>query len=340
MESADIPRFPYNKRIIFFDTETSGLNPEVHEILQLSYFVVDGATWEVLKKKDFYFPYPEDECRVSRRAIEINHLTKEFLSRRTISTRYDGLSQFYADLYTCQMAVAHNIRFDYDFIEHTASVEKVPRHAWPFMYCTMMETINVCQIEDSRRWGYKYPRLEELAKFLHINYNKDSLHDSFTDTALTLECFKRLHANNQLSACAYINYKKLDKPIENAEFLFPHQDPIRYLGKDAPPIIIHDELLATYNFYSKRVAYTLTEDIVKKTGLIWKLRDLGAHPTPNLINHSNIISDAIIISQEISPGNKKIFQQLSEFQRMNSHFPVFTFGAFLQYSNAFKKRLK
>ena len=42
-------------RIIFFDTETSGLSPENNEILQLAYLIADSKTWEIEVKFNYYF---------------------------------------------------------------------------------------------------------------------------------------------------------------------------------------------------------------------------------------------------------------------------------------------
>lgn len=186
-----LPPFPHNKRILFFDTETSGLNPGESEILQLSYIIVDGATWNILKEANFYFDYPEEEWRVSPSAIEVNHLTREFLSKQILTPRHEALTQFFADLQTCQLAVAHNIEFDQNHVEAAASINKILRRTWPTTYCTMKETTDICKIPFSNGgYGYKWPKLEELAKCLRIKCNKANLHNSLADTCLTLECFK------------------------------------------------------------------------------------------------------------------------------------------------------
>ncbi len=324
-----IPPFPHNKRILFFDTETSDLNPRVSEILQLSYIIVDGSTWNVLKETNFYFAYPEEEWCVSPKAIEVNHLTKEFLSKQKLTLRHEALTIFFTDLYTCQLAVAHNISFDCAHIEETACREKVLRHNWPLTYCTMLGTTNICQIPFSNGgMGYKWPKLEELANYLHVTFSQTSLHDSLADTRLTLECFKQLHANGQLDLYVYHNYLTLDSPIENAKELFPHQDATSYLGSDAPNIIIHDEILSTYNFVRKLVAYTIPEEMVGKTHIRAILQKAGGFWTSSFISQSGIIADALIISHDITPSNRHIFQQVADYQQTHPDFPVFTLEAF------------
>ena len=47
-------------RVLIFDTETSGLNPQWNVILQLSYQIVDSDSWATIKTVNHYFPWPEN----------------------------------------------------------------------------------------------------------------------------------------------------------------------------------------------------------------------------------------------------------------------------------------
>lgn len=51
-------------KILIFDTETGGLNPYRNDILQLSFQVIDGDTFNTLLVSNYYFPCPDDENRV------------------------------------------------------------------------------------------------------------------------------------------------------------------------------------------------------------------------------------------------------------------------------------
>ena len=63
-------------RILVFDTETSGLNPQWNVILQLSYQIVDSDSWATKKTVNHYFAWPEDRSRVTQEAINVNGLTE------------------------------------------------------------------------------------------------------------------------------------------------------------------------------------------------------------------------------------------------------------------------
>ena len=43
-------------RILIFDTETGGTNPYYNDILQLSYQIIDGETFHVVREANYYFP--------------------------------------------------------------------------------------------------------------------------------------------------------------------------------------------------------------------------------------------------------------------------------------------
>lgn len=51
-------------KILIFDTETGGLNPYRNDILQLSFQVIDGGTFNTLLESNYYFPWSEDRSRV------------------------------------------------------------------------------------------------------------------------------------------------------------------------------------------------------------------------------------------------------------------------------------
>lgn len=184
-------------RILFFDTETSGLDPIHNDILQLAYIIVDSKTWKIEGEHNYYFPYPEDESRVSPHAIEVNHLTKKFLEDKDPDDRKLILYFFLSQTAVSDIIVAHNLEFDRAFIEQTAIREKVgtffTNDAWPCCFDTMKGTTDLCQIPSTNGYDdYKWPKLEELADFLHVPYPKEKLHDAEADVKLTFACFKKL----------------------------------------------------------------------------------------------------------------------------------------------------
>ena len=180
-------------RILFFDTETSGLNPQWNVILQLSYQIVESESWDTIKEVNHYFPWP-DPIKVSQSAIITNGLTEEFLQSKKLSDRKTALEEFTEDKDSCELIVAHNLEFDKKFIISSCREAgiKFASSGWLQTYDTMKQTTNYCQIPKDWGHGYKWPKLTELAERLGIHYEQISLHDSSGDVELTKQCFIKL----------------------------------------------------------------------------------------------------------------------------------------------------
>lgn len=181
-------------KILIFDTETSGLQAGYNVILQLSYQIVETSDWSVLKSVNHYFSWPEESFRVDDRAIEVNGLTKDFLSRQQLSDKAKALQEFNEYKSQCELLVAHNIEFDKKFIVEECREYDIRYAAagWGDSYDTMKKTTNICCLYKSWGSGYKYPKLSELADFLNVKTDDLNLHDSSADVELTKRCFRSL----------------------------------------------------------------------------------------------------------------------------------------------------
>lgn len=178
-------------KILIFDTETGGVNAYANDILQLSYQIIDYDTQRVLKNVDRFFPWPEDKTRITWGAIQVNGLTEEYLATKDLSDRREAMEEFYEDMDNCELIVAHNGEFDKKFIIATAQREGLRRFdGWKPMIDTMKTTTDLCRIpKRNGGFGFKWPKLIELAEFLNIETDDINLHDSSADVELTKRCF-------------------------------------------------------------------------------------------------------------------------------------------------------
>lgn len=183
-------------RILVFDTETSGLDPQWNVILQLSYQIVDTDSWTTQKTVNHYFAWPENKARVTQEAINVNGLTEEVLSSKQLSDRKSALEEFVTDKDSCELLIAHNLEFDKKFIIAACREEgvKFANSGWAQSYDTMKRTTNYCQIPKDWGNGYKWPKLTELADCLGVDYSQIALHDSAGDVELTKLCFEGIVA--------------------------------------------------------------------------------------------------------------------------------------------------
>lgn len=189
-----VPQHTTIKRILIYDIETSGINPYYNSILQLSYQIVEFKKWRVTKSVNHYFQWPEDKTRVDWEAIEVNNLSWAFLQKQQLSNQKDALIEFYQDLASCQLAVAHNADFDRTFIEQATKEFSVKTKVkWPNCVDTMKDTTELCGLSPRKNnLEWKWPKLEELAYTLKIKCSDLSLHDSQSDVELIKRCLKKL----------------------------------------------------------------------------------------------------------------------------------------------------
>ena len=179
------------KKIVVFDTETSGLNAGTHVILSLSWQVLDNKLRKI-SEKTYFFDWPSDERRITDEAIHVNGLTKERLAEFGTSDKAEALQEF-ADVITdADLLVAHNGGFDTRFINADA-IEVGVRITFQNkeLWDTMHRMINYCKIPRSR-YEYKWPRLSELADKLKIRQSDIDYHQSAADVEVTARCFRAI----------------------------------------------------------------------------------------------------------------------------------------------------
>lgn len=190
-------------KLLFFDTETTGIKPG--SICQLSYITVDSSSKpQTTIGKNFFFTVDHVEAEAER----IHGFSVEKLYDLSNGLYFeDLLDEFYEDFQAADFVIGHNVQFDIKFLKHELSGmgdDYTPNN----VFCTMNYYKNICKLLKSNG-EYKNPKLEELIKFLNISKDKitqtaDSLfdgsgnyHDARFDTAATylavIEGIKQKH---------------------------------------------------------------------------------------------------------------------------------------------------
>ena len=182
--------------ILFFDTETTGLPKKWKapvtdldnwpRLVQLAYLVYDfdgnliHSCNEIIKPSGFTIPMD---------ASNIHSITTEIANQRG-SNITDVFEIFLIHLKRAKVIVAHNMAYDEKIIGSELirlgldnildSKEKI---------CTMESTVDLCKIDGP--YGYKWPKLEELHRFL-FNHDFEGAHDAMADIQATARCFWEL----------------------------------------------------------------------------------------------------------------------------------------------------
>ena len=172
-------------KVIVFDTETNGL--ENCSVLSISAIKIDidlklNSYKEIEKFNRFYFRNEGEE--INAEAVAVNGLTDEEILRRRVESgikysKYFEKDKDFVDF--CKDTnhfVAHNISFDRKFIPFDLKNQ----------FCTKESNIDILKIPG--KFGkYKWPRLNETAKFYGIELDEEKWHGSEYDTEICKNIF-------------------------------------------------------------------------------------------------------------------------------------------------------
>lgn len=116
-------------KIIFFDTETTGLNPEKDQIIELAAVLVTSKGIEL--KIDAFCKLPEGE-KLPDKIVELTHITDDMLADKGIA--YKEACGIFCNMIHSDsevLLVAHNIQFDLMFtlemFKRCGMVPKAPK---------------------------------------------------------------------------------------------------------------------------------------------------------------------------------------------------------------------
>jgi len=190
-------------KIVFYDTETSGLPVRRYEygrlhvtqpyIVQLAWLIYDTEKHNIQK----YSRYVKlsNSIEISAKSIEIHGITREILQEKGQHI-IDVLTEFRASTKHCELFVAHNVDFDKTLLEKECERNDLQcvfdKNVWH--YCTMKSNIERCGIikEYKGKPSFKFPTLLELHNHVFpndSNIKKCQLHNAYNDVLLTFRCY-------------------------------------------------------------------------------------------------------------------------------------------------------
>ena len=182
-------------KILWIDTETTGLNREKCDIIQIAGIViVDGE-----EKERFNFHcQPINWENIEPTSFEKTGMTLEKLKElplpQEMYLKFKELLDKYIDRYNKDdkfFLAGHNTQFDLDFLRTFFQKMGDNYFGSYFFYktvdlmalCTILHTAGLINLSS---W-----KLEDIANYLCIEYD-NNLHDAETDVDLTRKCFCKL----------------------------------------------------------------------------------------------------------------------------------------------------
>lgn len=182
-------------RILFFDTETTGLpknwNAPVSDLNNWPRLV--QLAWQVYNEdqellEEFDFIIKPNGFIIPRNASEVHKITTEKANEQGVDL-INVLELFFKSIKEANLLIAHNYDYDYSIMasEFLRNGFKNILENKDFI-CTMKSTVNFCKI--SGPYGYKWPKLEELfGKLFNESFNA---HNALDDIKATARCFWKL----------------------------------------------------------------------------------------------------------------------------------------------------
>ena len=182
-------------KLLWLDTETTGLNKEKCDITQIAGIVIiDGE-----EKERFNFHcQPVNWENIEPVALEKTNMTveklKTFPMPQEAYTNFVALLDKYIDKYNKEdkfYMAGHNVQFDFEFVRTLFKKMGSDYFGSYFFYktvdlmafCTILHTAGLINLTS---WS-----LESIAKYLEVPFDSN-LHDAAVDIDLTRKCFCKL----------------------------------------------------------------------------------------------------------------------------------------------------
>jgi len=176
--------------LVFFDFETNGIKKSscVLAVTALKVVLQDGKFIFAGDFERFYLP----RTRINTAAAKVNGLFRDVLIEKRKGhedgwfAHFDEDTDFVAFAETADRFIAHNIKFDYQFLPFEVGDGE--------QFCTMLSNTDIVKITASgtRHKGYKWPKLQEAAEYYKIPTARHNLHDAKYDTYLCFMIFKKM----------------------------------------------------------------------------------------------------------------------------------------------------
>ena len=166
-------------KILVFDTETTGLEPAIDEILQITILDGYGSTlFNSYIKPNHHKKWPA--------AKKVNHISYEMV--KTAPTFKEVRSQIQDIFNKAELVVGYNVNFDINFVEAAGIIVSGKK----FDVMTAFSSF----YSDVENAIYKWHTLSVCADYFGYSFNA---HDSAEDAAATLYCFNGLISDERFT---------------------------------------------------------------------------------------------------------------------------------------------
>lgn len=167
--------------LAFIDIETTGLNLNIHEIIEIGCVI---ATPDLKIIDEFSIKIkPENIAQADKIALKVNGYNEE-LWEDAVSLS-EGLRIFSEKVKECTM-VAQNIAFDFSFLEYNFLKTNIKNT----MHYHKLDTISMAWAKFHGDEKFEHFSLREMCKYFDIK--NENAHTGLSDAKATYELYKKL----------------------------------------------------------------------------------------------------------------------------------------------------
>jgi DNA polymerase III subunit epsilon len=205
-----------HQKIIVFDFETTGLNPEFDQIIEIGAIVLE-------KQTDGHYEITQELQKLVRshrplplKIIEITKITDEMLLRYGVSQE-EAFMDFFKIYEDNALLIAYNIQFDLSFLNAYF------KRYWNPSFSFKNDILDVMAIYKDR---HKFPHRLESA-VAHYQIELPNTHRALDDVKATLNVLKEMHQEKP-NLIKYVNVIGFNPNYGVSGLRLPH---VRYIGQ-------------------------------------------------------------------------------------------------------------
>ena len=177
-----------NHLFAFIDTETTGFNPDKHELIEIAGIVVemenprDLSTYHVIEEFEYKI-HPERIHDADPAALRVNHYDP---SRWTHALTLEAAMKLVGEKTTGAVMVSHNISFDAGFVDKAFRLSGMANP----MHYHRIDTVSMAHALLQGNQDVDHLSLRSLCHYFGIV--QDTQHEALADTRALFELYKKL----------------------------------------------------------------------------------------------------------------------------------------------------
>jgi DNA polymerase III epsilon subunit-like protein len=175
--------------LVFVDTETTGLDPRKHELLEIAFvrvqqdWSISGAPVFTIVEEWSAKVLPENIQSADPASLRVNGYT---VTAWNGAVRIQDALKIFSDKTEGAIMVAHNVAFDASFLDTAFSTYGVPNK----MHYHRLDTVSMAYAKLNSAPEVTRYSLAELCK--HFGIVNENAHSALADTRACFELFERL----------------------------------------------------------------------------------------------------------------------------------------------------